>query len=71
MSKEQREKYFADKIGATKQIKINFDTEEEIDRIRNDQTYKLNNRNSLGVKSSEDWIYNLYIGNVMHLTPLK
>ena len=52
-------------------MKVSFETEDEIDRLRNDQTYKLNIRNTLGIKSSEDWILNLFIGNVMHLTPLK
>lgn len=51
-------------------MKLRFETEEEVDRLRKDQNFKLNVRNSLGVKSSEDWIFNLYIGNVMHLNPL-
>jgi len=52
-------------------MKISFETEDEIDRLRHDQAFKLNIRNALGVMSSEDWIFNLYIGNVMHLSPLK
>lgn len=28
---------------------------------------KINIRNILGIKHSEDWIFNLNIGNVMHL----
>ena len=28
-------------------------------------------RNSLGVKSKEDWIFNLNIGNVMFLSPME
>lgn len=67
----EREVFFADNIWKMKQMKIGFDNEQEIDKLRNDQTYKLNIRNTLGIKSSEDWIFNLYIGNVMHLAPLK
>lgn len=33
-------------------------------------TLKVNVRNILGVKQKDDWIFNLNIGNVMHLTPL-
>ena len=51
-------------------LKTRFDSEQEIDEIRKGQKFKLNSRNFLGVKSSEDWIHNLYIGNVMHLSPL-
>lgn len=67
----QREVFFADNTDKLKFMNIYFENEEEIDILRNDQTYKLNIRNTLGIKSSEDWIFNLYIGNVMHLAPLK
>jgi hypothetical protein len=32
-----------------------------------DNEFKLNVRNTLGIKNSQDWIFNLNIGNVMHL----
>lgn len=44
-----------------------FENEEQIDLIKQDNSLKLNVRNLLGVKHLEDWIYNLNIGNVMHL----
>jgi len=39
--------------------------------IEKDQRFKLNVRNTLGVKNSQDWIFNLNIGNVMHLNMMK
>lgn len=30
--------------------------------------YKISVRNNLGVRQTDDWIYNLNIGNVMHLS---
>ena len=54
-----------------KRAKISFGSEDEIERLKANQKYQLNERNTLGVKSSEGWIYNLNIGNIMHLTPLS
>jgi hypothetical protein len=71
MSKLEHDTYFEDKLGERLKAKINFETEEEIERIRKSLKYKMNARNALGVKTSEDWIYSLYIGNVMHLSPLR
>ena len=62
---------FKDKPGALKKLKISFDDETEIDRLKDENSYKLNARNKLGLKSNEDWIYNLNIGNVMLLSPLS
>jgi hypothetical protein len=44
-----------------------YGCEKDIETLRKDTKFKLNLRNILGVKHSEDWIYNLNIGNVMHL----
>ena len=33
--------------------------------------FKINVRNTLGVKDHNNWIYNLNIGNVMNLTPMN
>ena len=32
------------------------------------QKFKIPVRNNLGLKQQDDWIYNLNIGNVMHLS---
>ena len=50
---------------------MSFESEKEIDGLLNETQMKLNVRNTLGVKSAEDWIFNLNIGNVMLLSPLQ
>jgi hypothetical protein len=70
MTADHRKLYFDERVGAKRRAKISFDNEEEIDKIKEDQSFKVNERNALGVKSSEGWVYNLNIGNIMHLTPL-
>ena len=70
MECKARESYFSVRVGAKKRVRISFGSEEEIERIRKDGKHKLNTRNALGIKSPEDWIYNLNIGNIMHLVPL-
>jgi hypothetical protein len=42
-----------------------FDSEKEIEEIRRDKRFKMEGRNGLGIRSSEDWIQGLYIGNVI------
>ena len=54
-----------------KRLKISFTTLKELVNIEKDQRFKLNVRNTLGVKNSQDWIFNLNIGNVMHLNMMK
>lgn len=44
-----------------------FEGDKDIDKLKKDNQFKINIRNILGVKHSEDWIFNLNIGNVMHL----
>jgi hypothetical protein len=51
-----------------KKLKISFHTEEEIEELKSNNAYKMNVRNALGLRHSEDWIFNLNIGNVMHLS---
>ena len=53
-----------------KRAKISFGSEDEIERLKSKRKYQLNERNTLGIKSSEGWINSLNIGNIMHLTPL-
>ena len=54
-----------------KRLKISFTSLQELTKIEKDQRFKLNVRNTLGVKNSQDWIFNLNIGNVMHLNMMK
>jgi len=62
--------YFDESTKNRKELNISFNDEEEIkDIIRRDQ-FKINTRSVLGVKNSNDWIYGLNIGNIMHLSPL-
>ncbi len=51
-----------------RKLKISFHTEDEINTLKYDNTYKMSVRNVLGLRHSEDWIFNLNIGNVMHLS---
>ena len=48
-----------------------FTSVREIQALRSNKRYKLNVRNTLGVKDHNNWIYNLNIGNVMNLTPMN
>ena len=43
----------------------------EISALKSNKRYKINVRNTLGVKDHNNWIYNLNIGNVMNLTPMN
>jgi hypothetical protein len=52
-------------------MRISFGSEQEIERMRKDTRFKLNARNVLGIKHQDDWIFNLNIGNIMHLAPLS
>lgn len=70
LSQDEIQDTLAGSISQLNMLKLRFESEIEVEEIRTNQTYKLNERNSIGLKTSEDWIYNLYIGNVMHLAPL-
>jgi hypothetical protein len=52
-------------------IKPRFNSSEKIIAARNDKRYKINVRNTLGVKDHTNWIYNLNIANVMNMTPMN
>jgi len=54
-----------------RRLKISFSTMQDLIHIEKDLRFKLNVRNTLGVKNSQDWIFNLNIGNVMHLNMMK
>jgi len=54
-----------------RRLKISFSTMQDLIQIEKDLRFKLNVRNTLGVKNSQDWIFNLNIGNVMHLNMMK
>jgi hypothetical protein len=70
MGNQERREYFRERVGEKRRAKISFGSEEEINRIKTDQRFKINERNALGVKSSEGWVNNLNIGNIMHLVAL-
>ena len=72
MNTKERTEFFNDgRLGLKKRLRISFGSQQEIDRIRKDSKYKLNARNVLGIKHQDDWIFNLNIGNIMHLAPLS
>jgi hypothetical protein len=43
----------------------------KIDEMKKNKQFKIKPRSLLGIKSKDDWIYNINIGNVMHLAPLS
>ena len=52
-----------------KKLNLSFSDSDEIDDIIKNNSFKINTRSVLGVKNTNDWIYGLNIGNIMHLTP--
>jgi hypothetical protein len=58
-------------LGVTKKRKISFDSEGDIEKIKDNAEFKLNIRNVLGIRHQDDWIFNLNIGNVMHLSTMN
>jgi len=63
--------YFKNREATKKKLKISFSSLEEIEKIKQKVDFKLDFRNQLGVKSEEDWILNLNIGNVMNMDPMQ
>lgn len=57
--------------GGNRDYKPKFATVREITVLKDNKKFKINVRNSLGVKDHNNWIYNLNIGNVMNLTPMN
>ena len=53
-----------------RRVAIAFNTEKEVNEIKADQRFKMSARNTLGVRTKDDWIFNLNIGNVMQLNCL-
>jgi len=49
-------------------LNISFRNIKDIETIQLKKKFKISVRNNLGVKQQDDWIYNLNIGNVMHLS---
>lgn len=70
MKPEKRVDYLQQRLGEKKRLKISFSDEDEINRMKIDNQFKLNVRSALGIKNPDDWIYGLNIGNVMHMSPL-
>jgi hypothetical protein len=46
-------------------------SDKEIDQLKQGSQMKLNVRNILGIRHQDDWIFNLNIGNVMHLATMS
>ncbi len=46
-------------------------TRGKIDEMKRNKQFKVSPRSLLGLKSKTDWIFNINIGNVMHLTPIS
>jgi hypothetical protein len=70
MKTEKRLDYLQQRLGEKKRLKISFSDKDEIDRMKVDNQFKLNVRSALGIKNPDDWIFNLNIGNVMHMSPI-
>jgi hypothetical protein len=70
MKTDKRVDYLQQRLGEKKRLKISFTDKEEIERMKVDNQYKLNVRSALGIKNPDDWIFNLNIGNVMHMSPI-
>lgn len=49
-------------------LNISFHDLKEIEHFQQQKQFKISVRNTLGIKQNDDWIYNLNIGNVMHLS---
>lgn len=49
-------------------LNISFHHLKEVEQIQQQKQYKISVRNNLGIKQNDDWIFNLNIGNVMHLS---
>jgi len=52
-------------------MKPQFASLRQITNLKINKRFKINVRNTLGVKDHNNWIYNLNIGNVMNLTPMN
>ncbi len=70
MKATKRREYLQHRLGEKKRLRISFTNQEEIERMKTDNQYKLNVRSALGIMKTDDWIFNLNIGNVMHMTPI-
>ncbi len=57
--------------GGNRDRQPKFATVRDITVLKDNKKFKINVRNSLGVKDHNNWIYNLNIGNVMNLTPMN
>lgn len=49
-------------------MNISFRNIKDIESIQQQKKFKISVRNNLGVRQQDDWIFNLNIGNVMHLS---
>ena len=74
LSERERDRAIAEKYGESefveqkRKLRISFHSEKEIDDMKLNREFKMSVRNGLGLRHSDDWIFNLNIGNVMHLS---
>ena len=57
-----------DFMAEREKLNISFHQMQEIEAIQLVKKFKISVRNNLGLKQHDDWIFNLNIGNVMHLS---
>lgn len=63
------ERYGQDDFMAEREkLNISFHGMKEIEQFQQRKDFKISVRNNLGIKQNDDWIFNLNIGNVMHLS---
>jgi hypothetical protein len=56
-----------------KHLRISFSTFEEMNRLSQEERFKIKTRSNLGLKNygADDWIFSFNIGNIMHLQTLS
>lgn len=71
LTTENQHQYFEDQVEFRKGLNISFEDDIQITNLIKSDKFKINTRSVLGVKNTNDWIYGLNIGNIMHLTPYE
>ena len=57
-----------DFLAEREKLNLSFHNLKDIEQIQQKKEFKISVRNNLGIKQNDDWIFNLNIGNVMHLS---
>lgn len=69
LNSKKRISYNKDTI-KKKQLKLSFNTFEELNELLIPNKFKITLRNTLGMRNEVEWINTFNIGNIMHLAPL-